>query len=333
MSSTERSAELAWSLLWAQSPRGAIDLAGTDPIAEALRSFWLPQAEELAREAQRVADIGSGPAVLVQLLCTLAPANLQRALNDIEWWAIDRATLVPDGDPPGTPRIVWKGQTDFATAEPPAGGMQALISNFGLEYVTRGQASRACARWLAPGGTLTAVMHAQGSLIDQVSRRSAEDIDAALDELALFDAAAQLCRAASARRDAPMPSPEHGASQRREYNRVVDELKRRMDARGELSPVWMDMLRAVHGVVGSYISSPVTMDLDQALNALARLQDNYRHEAARLADMRQSALDDQALQELLKALRDDGFASADSKPLRCSRGLVAWTIRAHRRAG
>jgi hypothetical protein len=309
----------AWSNLWAQSPRGAIDLAADDPVAAALRAHWQAQLAWLA-DCDEVVDVGSGPAVLPRHLLSAAPG----VLSQVQWRCLDKATFVPAVAAAMPAAITIHGGVDFAASQPIVAPAAALISNFGLEYVDRSGLATACRRWLAAGGRLSAVIHARGSIIDQVSNASADDIRYALDAARLFDRSRDLFVAMASLPSDPMERMMYGVDIRDAYNASVNGLKRRMEDKGAYSAVLIDMLTLVSNLAGRVPQSR----LDDVLAELQRREGDYAAEVVRLSDMQASAMDEAQMAALAQELRVAGFGQIGVAPLTCTLGLLGWTLSA-----
>ena len=222
------------------------------------------------------------------------------------------------------PWLRYLGETDFAVSSPQQGRCQGLVSNFGLEYVPRADVARACARWLAPEGRLSAVVHASGSVIDLTAAQSLDDLSHALSELALFDRAQDLLQAI---RTLPADSARrqrHGAGPRAAYNRGVDDLKARMAERGKAAAVWMDMLTALTRLVRQALDGHA----EAALAACAELAQAYRAEVIRLRAMRASAFGSGEQALLGQAFAQAGLTRPVWAEIRSPIGLVAWHLSA-----
>lgn len=312
-------ADAAWTALWSGTRRGAIDLqAPDDPVAGALRGFWLQQLEWMS-PLQHAVDVGSGPAILPLQLRAWAAG----ALDALVWECVDAASLPPQELPAG-----WclRGDTDFATCNPERSPGEALLSNFGLEYVARAAVAQACARWLAPNGRLVAVLHAQGSVIDERSRTSLQDLTLALEHWRLFDRAAQLLEAIASLPADAAQRVSHGADVRQNYNTAVNDLKQRMTERGERSPVWIDMLTALTGLAQQALAGQP----EGAQLQCTRLAHAYRAEWRRLQTMKSCALDAPATVALGQSLEAAGFGHVKWQPLFAEPGLIGWTLTAQR---
>jgi hypothetical protein len=315
------SATSAWTRLWAESARGSIDLASQDPVSAALRANWAAQLPWL-RQCRSVVDVGSGPAVLPLHLMAQDPTGL----TGVRWQCVDRAG-VPAAVQQALPgQITLYGDTDFATAEPTGDPAQALVSNFGLEYVAHDAVAAACARWLASGGRLHATLHARDSVIDRASATGADDIAFALRDQRLAECADALLVAMASLPADPIDRMMYAVDVRDAYNAAVNALKARMEARGAHSPALIDMLNGVRDLIGWVQQGRGT----DARDALARRMAAYAAESVRLGDMQRHALDDARLEALLTQLRAAGFVNVRSNRIDCMLGTVAWTVTAER---
>lgn len=309
-----------WSDFWSQTRQGAIDLAATDPVATALREHWLAQMAWLAG-CTNVADVGSGPAVLPRMLLKHAPD----ALAGLRWVCLDQAH-VPHG-PDIPPEVDLRTGEDFVSSSPGELLVDALISNFGVEYVTdQTLLASACARWLPTAGRLHVVVHSKASVIDQASGESADDIIWALEDVRLFDIAGQLFTSIASVPHDPIARMMHGVEVRDVYNAAVNRLKTRMQDRGSRSPVLIDMLNAIRSLADLAARGQPA----QAHNVLDQMAAAFRGEVSLHRAMQSSALDESRLDELESALGISGFGDILREPLGCELGPIAWVVSARR---
>lgn len=306
-----------WSALWTQSDRGAIDLESDDPVAETLRAHWARQLPWLAGCAV-VADAGSGPAVLPRLLL----GRHGPEVAGVHWICVDSAEWPAARDLPTGARLTMRTGQNFADALPPPGGVDALLSNFGLEYVPRDACAEACWAWLAGGAHLHAVMHASGSIIDRAASTHLADIAFALREVQLFERAAAMLRALATAPADPMERMMHGVDVRDAYNAAVNALKARMEAAGARSAPLMDMLQGITALTG-----PVRAGhLEDALQTLSQRARDYASEIARLEAMRTAALDEAGAAEFVAAVSRAGLRDVRAERLDSAIGPVAWIL-------
>jgi hypothetical protein len=308
-----------WTQHWGQTLKGSIDLQASDPVAQALRGWWQQRLPRL-RACPDIVDVGSGPAVLARLMLSLGWA----LEPPVRWWCVDQAQLGMGWRHalPSAVRVL--DETRFEASSAPEGPADALVSNFGLEYLPAQAAAQALPRWLKPQGSFFAVVHARGSVIDHVSREHADDLRLAMVDVGLHQRAKDLAQAmATAPRD-PTLRMMHGVEVRDAYNQAVDRLKQHMEMRGRASAVLVDMLQSVTAV----LRQVPQLGAAAACEQIAEQAQAYGAEAARLQQMQDSALDEaqaRALQDSVAAAHPHGGA-IELGQLSCSLGPVAWNL-------
>jgi hypothetical protein len=298
---------------------GSIDLDAEDPLATCLRDHWTEQAAWMIG-CSSIVDVGSGPAVLARSI----HAMHGNGTGPRVWTCIDSASI-PASAWTGLPfAVIARDGEDFSAALPSHGPVDALVSNFGLEYVARDGLAAACQRWLAPAGRMSCVIHAKDSLIDSTSEQGAADLVFALNDLAFFAHASQLLSAMASAPTDPMARMMHAVDIRDAYNNAVNLLKGRMEDRGARSAVLMDILQGVHALTRFVAAG----HLEEALAALANREAAYRAELVRLNEMRHSAQSQAQIDDLMSQLQGLGFTQVECRSLYCSLGSVAWTLSA-----
>jgi hypothetical protein len=308
-----------WEDYWARTSRGAIDIeALDDPVAAALRAHWLEQASWLSN-CGVVLDVGSGPAVLARMLGRVAATSLVQTT----WLCMDRARLSPDALPAGVSLL---GGVDFAASQPSGSPVDAIVSNFGLEYVGADAIAPACARWLAPAGRLHAVVHTRDSIIDAASRQSVDDLRWVLVKAGLIERAEELLVAIGTLPSEPLDRMLHGVDQRDAYNRAVNEVKQRMEQRRAVSPVLLETLLAAT----QFIRRALQGDVSGARVGLAARRQAMTAECGRVQDMCAAACDILALHTLADRLRQAGFEHVSLARIDCPNGRVAAVLDAIR---
>ncbi len=286
-------------------------------MAEVLRAHWLEQLPWLTG-CVTVADVGSGPAVLPRMLT----ARAREALAGVHWIGIDSADW-PAGRQslPGV-RLTLRTGEDFADAMPPAGGVDAVLGNFGLEYVAQEAAAEACWSWLAGGARLHAVVHARDSVIDRAASAHLADISHALGEVRLFERAAAMLQAMASAPADPLERMMHGIDVRDAYNQAVNALKARMEAARARSAPLVDMLQGITALTGLVREGR----LDEALAILAQRAGAYEAECTRLRAMRSAALDEAGLTGFAAGLTRAGLRQVLVSRLDSPLGQVAWVL-------
>lgn len=242
------------------------------------------------------------------------------------WICIDSANWPGARETTSGLSLTLRTGENFADAMPPPGGVDALLSNFGLEYVARDAAAEACWAWLAGGGRLLAVMHAKGSVIDQAASAHLRDIGFALHEVKLFVHAEAMLRALATAPSDPLERMMHAIDVRDAYNQAVNALKSRMEAAGARSAPLMDMLNGIAALAGAVRAG----QLDAALEMLSTRSASYQAECGRLEAMRGCALDDAGITEFVRAATSAGLRDAQYEPLGSPIGQVAWVVSARK---
>ena len=309
----------AWTDFWRATRQGAIDLHANDPVATALRVHWQAQIHWLSQCANLV-DVGSGPAILPRLLLSLAPI----ALAHLRWTCVDRAHVTGGADVPVNVKL--RDGEDFCVTEPGADLADALVSNFGIEYLAHEGAAAASARWLRRGGQFHAVIHAHGSIIDRVSTASIDDIAWALDEVSLFERARALFVAMAGAPVDPIERMMHGVDVRDAYNAAVNRVKQRMEDRGTVSPPLLNMLNGIRLLAGLAANG----SLPQAEASLAAQRAGLQAEVCRLRTMQVSAHSEMSLNAFEQKLQAAGFEQLERAHLDCEFGAIAWVVTAKR---
>jgi len=325
MDDAPRSAD-PWTSLWQQTSRSAWDLRSEDAIAMVLREHWKAQAPWIL-DSDHVVDVGSGPAVLTRLLQSES-ARGDVAKHPAQWTCIDQAQIPASSvadltSVTGTFGSRWE---DLTSPESPA---VALVSNFGLEYVSRQHLVRACASWLAPGGRLHAVLHARDSVIDAQSALGLADLHFVLDELDFPHRVAELLKAKVSAPSDPVDRMMHGMEVRDAFNQGVNGMKSKLEERGARQGALLEWLVLSRDLVQK-VSEPT---LQSMLERLQGLTAAYRAESGRLSAMRSSAMDRATLSALEAELLGQGFESIRWGVLEAHQEQVAWTLDAMRAKG
>ncbi len=315
-----------WTQLWGRTVRPSWDLLGDDPVALALREHWQVQSAWIS-DRSHVVDIGSGPAVLARLTQALETSrNGARRIS--QWTCVDQA-LIPMSSLSDLVGVVGEFGSPWEAMPAPATGADALVSNFGLEYVSRDHLGRTCASWLAVGGRLHAILHARDSVIDQQSALGLVDLDLILDEMNFpWHVAAVLEAKVTAPAD-PLARMMHCVDVRDAFNDCVNRMKSRLEERAVRAGALLEWLMLASDMVQTV--SKVT--LEASLERLQTLCAAYDAERSRLTAMRSAALDQSSLEALGRDLAHQGFVSIQLGSLHTSSGPAAWVLDALRSDG
>ena len=212
---------------------------------------------------------------------------------------------------------------------PPAAVADALVSNFGLEYVSRDQLASTCAAWLAEGGRLHAVLHARDSLIDRHAAWGLGDLDLILDELDFPGRIGAVLRAKVTAPADPLDRMMYGTDVRDAFNEGVNQMKSRLELRGTMEGALLEWLVLSRDLVQSVSEAT----LATALEHLQTRRAAYDAERSRLSAMRASAMELSELKALERELVLQGFESIQLGSLEGSIGPVAWVVDALKSKG
>jgi hypothetical protein len=202
----------------------------------------------------------------------------------------------------------------------------AIVSNFGLEYVSHEQIAPGCASWLEKGGRLHAVLHAKGSVIDRQSALGLSDLTLILDELGFPEQVSALLKSKVTAPSDSVARMMHGVEDRDAFNQSVNRMKTVLDERGNVQSALLDWL-----VISRDIVKTVSEDtLGAAREHLKTLRVLYEAERSRLTAMRSCALDQSGMDAIANELKLSGFDPIKISLLECSLGTVAWAVDAHK---
>lgn len=312
-----------WSLLWDQTVLPSWNLLGSDPAAVALREHWLAQNSWLSNCLQ-IADIGSGPAVLARLFASMDSQHQKKA-NPTQWLCLDQAQI-PSTSVSDLPFVTSKFGVPWESSSASDHLVNAIVSNFGLEYVSHEHIARGCASWLEKGGRLHAVMHAQDSVIDRQSALGLSDLTLILDELGFPEQVAALLESKVTAPSDSVARMMHGVEIRDAFNQSVNRMKTVLDERGDAQSALLDWLVISRDIVQTVSEAT----LGAAQEHLKTLRVSYEAERSRLSAMRSCALDPSGMDVIARELKLCGFDPVNVSRLECSLGTVAWTLDAHK---
>lgn len=312
-----------WSQLWDQTVLPSWNLLGSDPAAVALREHWHAQKSWISNGLQ-IVDIGSGPAVLARLFAAMDSEH-QRKASPTQWLCVDQAQI-PSKSVSDMPFVTSKFGVPWESLSASDHRVNAIVSNFGLEYVSHEHIARGCASWLENGGRLHAVMHAQDSVIDRQSALGLSDLNLILDELGFPEQVAALLKMKVTAPSDSVARIMHGVEIRDAFNQSVNRMKTVLDERGDAQSALLDWLVLSRDIVQNVSQGT----LSTAQENLKTLRVLYEAERSRLTAMRSCALDPSGMDAIASELQLSGFDSVHVSRLECSLGTVAWTLDAHK---
>ena len=146
----------AWTLFWADSSQSRCS-AGAPEIWQSLLRHWVMFAESLPHGA-RVLDLGCGAGAVGRMLLA--------SRDDLRVTGVD-AAKVPRSK---HARMALLSETDMESLPFEDGSFTAVVSQFGYEYSHTNDSAREVARVLAPGGSLSFLVHHSQSAIVNANR-------------------------------------------------------------------------------------------------------------------------------------------------------------------
>ena len=323
LKSSDASTPDPWSQLWGQTVLPSWNLLGSDPAAVALREHWLAQKSWISGSLQ-VVDIGSGPAVLARLFASM-DSGQEKSATATQWLCVDQAQI-PSTSVSDLPFVTGKFGVPWENVSASEHQANAIVSNFGLEYVSHELIARGCASWLEKGGRLHAVMHAQDSVIDRQSALGLSDLNLILDVLGFPEQVAALLESKVTAPSDSVARIMHGVEIRDAFNQSVNRMKTVLDERGDAQSALLDWLVLSRDIVQTVSEGT----LSAAQENLKTLRVLYEAERSRLTAMRSCALDPSGMDAIAVELKLSGFDPVHVSRLECSLGTVAWTLDAHK---
>lgn len=281
MSAPEPDRAAQWSAYWAGGDGDQACLPHVpDAINAALVGFWAGFAQGLA-EGARVADLCSGNGAVLRVL--------HKARGDLILNGYDFADVPLAGS-----GFALTGGVDCATLPLGDACVDAVTSQFGVEYAGLAAAREAARIRKADGGMAMVLHHADSVLVRHNARR--RDAIAAFVASGLFDRARMVS----------------GGGMAHDIDAIMAGLAR--DHAGQ--KVIADMFKGLHQAVSM---GPAGLTRIAAVQAMAE------NEHARLDAMARAALDDAGVRALAKAAA--GGSATDIAPLVVDgHGLIAWTV-------
>ena len=323
LKSSELSSTDPWSQLWCQTVLPSWNLLGSDPAAVALREHWFEQKSWIC-ESSNIVDIGSGPAVLARLFASIDSEH-QRPASATQWLCVDQAQI-PSTSVSDLPFVTGKFGVPWENLSASEHHANAIVSNFGLEYVSHEHIAQGCASWLEKGGRLHAVVHVQGSVIDRQSALGLSDLNLILDELGFPELVSALLKSKVTAPADPVARMMHGVEVRDAFNQSVNRMKTVLDERSDAQSVLLNWLVISRDMVQAVSEET----LGAAQEHLKTLRVLYEAERSRLTAMRSCALDQSGIDAVAHELKLNEFDPIHVSRLECSLGTVAWTLDAHK---
>lgn len=311
----------AWSDYWESGSTGEA-MPDDHPGTRALTRFWDQRAEELAGGAGgRLVDLACGGGFVTQrLTAALAErdADWQLLALDVAEPAVRQLCTASGGALQG---VVG----DAARLPIAAGSMDAVVSQFGLEYAGR-DALLDVAALLAPGGQLVLLSHHAEGTIAQGCRDNARVLAAMRDSGLL-----QGMRGLFTLLDAP------GTGGRRDLNRINAALRRARQATATLVRTGpgcaaMPWVRRLCQDVSQVYERAGFHDPAAVLQWLRSIDDQLNSYHGRMQGMVSAALTEKQVASVTSAWQQQGLSVREAGALEVDARPLAWQLMAVRSA-
>ena len=312
---TSEARSQAWSRYWAtgaeHSCAGSFSLTG----AGALADFWRGTFAGCGPDAC-IVDLGTGNAGLLKLAWDLLPAGHAARL-----FGIDLSRPAPGWIDEGVhgDRIRIIGETPMEATGLPAGSVDLLVSQFGIEYAERGRVQAECLRLLDETGRIAFVIHHADSVITHVAREEVEAIAFLLaDDGLLASASALLPHMADAKAGQAATSAAFQARDR--FNHMLEQGGRM--AQTSSSP---ELLTQAAAGIRQFLSVVERGNLASLQRQLDAYREELRLASTRSAEQVACAMDADQLADFMQPFRDAGMTVA-ATALRESGQLIGWAV-------
>lgn len=311
-----------WNSYWAGGRR-ASTFAGGGPQDAALEIFWGRHFDELLGDNTtadtHLLDIGAGSGAVTgfafeaaqRLGCPLAVSCLDTSAAALALVAEKHAGV----------KTVCASAADIPLSD---GSIEAVVSQFGIEYAGINAASEA-GRILRPGGSLALVMHHQDGAIYRECRANADALDTTLDSGVLTAFKNLLLRACELREGRGRPKDFAKADKALAPGvQALESIIREQGkdcCGGSLFRLYTDIAH-MYGRPYSYEASEIKKWVKRAKQELGAFR-------ARMQSMLDAALDERTLALWRSALTEAGLRLEDTQSLTMGeqQEVAAWVIR------
>ncbi|GIX32215.1 MAG: hypothetical protein KatS3mg125_0171 [Lysobacterales bacterium] len=305
----------AWNRYWASGALHSLAGSFRGNYEGAIRAFWLECFSNLS-SADRVLDLGTGNGALPRLLLEWLP---RERWPDIE--AVDLAEPRPGwlAEYPDAP-VRFRGGVRMEALPLADGTMSLITAQFALEYGEWPATAAECARVLAPGGRLAAVLHHADSHLSAVAKEELRHLEWLLGEAELEPVLLAALPYASGR-----SGPEESIARAR-LNEVLATLSKRIEeaeipdgllAAGRTALLAIETARRRGAEAGRACWSAFRAELEAA--------------ALRARELRMAALDELRMRRLQAMLARAGLAIERVGLLTEQDGkLLAWSLSGRR---
>lgn len=302
--------QTAWTQYW---KGGNLESLPEDQAAGrlgALEAAWKEFFSQLP-DGARLLDLATGGGDVIRRAVT-AGRNFQIAGVDIADLSAVSATL---------PGVELTGNTELSCLPLADASVDAVASQFGIEYADTAAATREAVRVLVPGGRGHFVLHhAVGAITESVAANLAAD-------RAVFAGsnAFQLGRAVFELRQRPAPSAEIARADA-EFRNAVGKLQSRVGTDRAFGTA-----RNVVGFLTRLASAPHALSPAEALHRMNVVEEHNRARTLRKQAQLHAALDRKGVEKFSECLANAGGRLETLKELKYPMGRpMAWSLRFHK---
>lgn len=297
---------LAWSVYWAENRLHSCVAADSIEDQKVLNRVWADVANNL-EEGATVLDLATGNgAVPVALLAVRSSLNIT---------AVDRAEINPldyIDDQPELHKVDFKSGVDINKLSLDISDLDAVTSQFGLEYAGLTNIGEGALRLLKKDGTFTFIIHHANSELINSSALKLNEMKSLLNAGGLIDTLNSFLRGAVPFSDLEAKGQSFMASSGDKTNAISGQV-----------------FTGIEQIAALCIAEP-----EQARNLCATLNLRLRSEHARIEQMLAAAQSAEQITEFQSQLQNLGFTISTLEPLYVDqvdqRYLLAWLVSGRR---
>lgn len=306
----------AWSRFWESGARHSLPGSFRGNYQGAIRAFWA-EGFSILGPTDRMLDLGTGNGALPALLFELLPRERWPMIEAVDlaeprpsWLA-----LWPEA------RVRFRGGVRMEALPYADAAFDLICSQFAIEYGERRPTVAECARVLAPGGRLAAVLHHAESHFLAVAREELDHLRWLLSDSALEGPLVEALPYAAGRTGA------EAEAARARLNAALAALSQRI----EQAKV-PDLLITAGQTVLAVIETARQAGAAAAAERWSHFRGELEAAALRTKEMIAAALDERGMRLWQECLVEAGIAIEQLVVLKEASGLLlGWGLKARRR--
>ncbi|GGW74026.1 class I SAM-dependent methyltransferase [Alteromonas halophila] len=285
-----------WSTYWQQGKLHSFADAPGQNYDGDLAQHWRNFFAEYKNKTASIVDIGCGNGALFEL------ALRHQQMDNVTFTGVDTATLsVPDALDKPNVRFLENCPAEHTGLE--SGSVDAVVSQFGIEYSDTEQSFIEVARILRPGGKIRVVVHDNNSMIIKRNARTLAAVEALLGPASAIDALRKLSNAL----DKYGKQSSSSEQARRHLNQLTEQMVKTHGQQAVLDTNFSILLKTVLS------SSHAKSDKKAALRAFEKEMKGHQQRLMQLVNAAYSAEDKKQTQTKLEALHFENIRFTDVK--------------------